>query len=125
MSDEHGRCLSVVLLEDIDFEDLIKKIGNAFGVNLLVSDKKGRYVAGWRGEEFSIEVIDRLDRLGDFLSDENHVVDFFIKPGNNSNVEFEGKIKSILKNGGVKWARGVWSQVNRDDDFREIYPDFD
>ncbi|MDF3084533.1 hypothetical protein [Burkholderia sola] len=125
MSDERGRCLSVVLLENIDFDDLVKKIENAFGVSLLVSDKKGRYVAAWEGGDFSIEVIDRVDRLGDFLSDDSHVIDFFVNPDNNSNLEFEGKIKSILKEGGIKWARGVWSQVNRGDDFREIYPNFD
>ncbi|WP_218921211.1 hypothetical protein [Burkholderia sp. ABCPW 11] len=125
MNDKRGRCLSVVLLEDIDFEELVKKIENAFGVNLLVSDKKGRYVAEWEGGDFSIEVIDRVDRLGDFLSDDNHVIDFFVNSSNMSNLEFEGKIKSLLKSGGVKWARGVWSQVNRGDDFREIYPNLD
>ncbi|HGL6718968.1 hypothetical protein NTJ56_23095 [Burkholderia contaminans] len=123
MISKRGRCLSVVLLEDVDFLDLVRKIENAFGVRLSVKDKKGRYIADWDGNDFSIEVVDRVDRLGDFLSDENHVVDVFIESDENFNEKFEGKIKSIFRNGGVAWSRAVWSQVSRDESLREIYPD--
>ncbi|MCR4465331.1 hypothetical protein [Burkholderia sp. SCN-KJ] len=125
MISKRGRCLSVVLLEDVDFLDLVRKIQNAFGVRLSVKDKKGRYIADWGGNDFSIEVVDRVDRLGDFLSDENHVVDVFIESDENFNEEFEGKIKSIFRNGGVAWSRAVWSQVSREESLREIYPDSD
>lgn len=123
MISKRGRCLSVVLLEDVDFLDLVRKIENAFGVRLSLKDKKGRYIADWDGNDFSIEVVDRVDRLGDFLSDENHVVDVFIESDENFNEKFEGKIKSIFRNGGVAWSRAVWSQVSRDESLREIYPD--
>ncbi|MPV67483.1 hypothetical protein [Burkholderia sp. BE17] len=125
MISKRGRCLSVVLLEDVDFLGLVKKIENAFGARLSVKDKKGRYIADWDGDDFSIEVVDRVDRLGDFLSDENHVVDVFIESDENFNEKFEDKIKSIFKNGGVVWRRAVWSQVSRDEGLREIYPDSD
>ncbi|RQR33922.1 MULTISPECIES: hypothetical protein [unclassified Burkholderia] len=125
MISKRGRCLSVVLLEDIDFLGLVEKIENAFGARLSVKDKKGRCIADWDGDDFSIEVVDRVDRLADFLSDGNHIVDVFIESDENFNEKFEGKIKSIFKNGGVAWGRAVWSQVSRDESLREIYPDSD
>ncbi|RQZ42276.1 hypothetical protein DIE16_02620 [Burkholderia sp. Bp9090] len=125
MISKRSRCLSVVLLEDVDFLGLVGKIESAFGVRLSVKDEKGRYIADWDGNDFSIEVVDRVDRLGDFLSDENHVVDVFIESDENFNEKFEGKIKSIFRNGGVAWSRAVWSQVSRDESLREIYPDSD
>lgn len=125
MIHKRGRCLSVVLLEDISFLELIGKIEGAFNVNFSVVDKKGRYIAEWSGDDYSVEVIDRVDRLGDFLSDENHVVDIFIESDKDFNFEFEDKIKSIFKGGDIKWERAVWSQVNRGEELRQIYPDSD
>ncbi|WP_175779414.1 hypothetical protein [Burkholderia anthina] len=105
------------------FFDLIKKIEAAFDVRLVVEDRKGRYSAGWRGDKFSIEVVDRIDRLGKFLCDENHVIDIYVESGNGLCVEFEGGVKYIIRSGEINWRRAVWSKVNRFEDIRDIYPD--
>lgn len=125
MNFRSDRCLSVVLLEDIDFSELVGKVEVAFGVNLAIKDKEGRCIAEGGADGFYIEVVDRVDRLGDFLSDDNHVVDIFVVSDEHFNSEFEDKIKSIFKRGGIKWGRAVWSRIGREEGSREIYPDLD
>ncbi|WP_124662891.1 hypothetical protein [Burkholderia sp. Bp8998] len=117
--------MSVIILDDIDFFDLIKKIEAAFVACLVVEDRKGRYFAEWHGHEFSIKVIDRIDRLGKFLCDENHVIDICVESGSKLCAEFEDEVRLILKNGEISWRRAVWSRANRFEGLREIYPDLD
>ncbi|HIE4324692.1 TPA: hypothetical protein ACXM6M_003161 [Serratia marcescens] len=88
-----NRQLGILLLEDIPFDKLLIKLERAFGFSLPCEDDKGRYVAKAELDDYNIEVIDRVDRLGDVLCDDNHVIDVKIKSNDFFNPDFERKIK--------------------------------
>lgn len=118
-----NRQLGILLLEDIPFDKLLIKLERAFGVSLPCEDDKGRYVAKAELDDYNIKVIDRVDRLGDVLCDDNHVIDVKIKSNDFFNPDFERKIKKILRDGDVKWKDGIWTKLHRDEDYRVVYPD--
>ena len=116
------RTLSVVLLESIVFEALVARLGIAFQVAFSVENKKGRRIAQAQAGKFDIAVIDRVDELGDFLSDENYVIDIVIKSDELFGVEFEDLVRKSLGAAEIKWERGVWSRLSRSEQMRTISP---
>lgn len=118
-----NRQLGILLLEDIPFDKLLIKLERAFSVSLPCEDDKGRYVAKAELDDYNIEIIDRVDRLGDVLCDDNHVIDVKMKSNDFFNPDFERKIKKILRDGDVKWKNGVWTKLHRDEDYRVVSPD--
>lgn len=120
---KENRQLGILLLEDIPFEDLILKVENAFEIYLYCYDDKGRYVTKGNLDNYSIEVIDKIDRLGEFLCDENYVINIKINSSKLFNAQFENKIKNILKLGEIKWKDGIWTKISKGEDYRIVYPD--
>ncbi|PHM35988.1 hypothetical protein Xmau_04389 [Xenorhabdus mauleonii] len=116
------RSLNIVLLEDIPFEELILKLEKTFDINLPYQDVKGRYIAKAKLQEFDIEVVDRIDQLGDFLSDDYHVIYIIIDSDKYFNFEFENKVIKILKEGNIEWRYATWSKVEDTEHWRRIYP---
>ncbi|WP_323866373.1 hypothetical protein [Xenorhabdus cabanillasii] len=119
---EKTRHLNIVLLEDVPFEELIPKLEKAFGVNLPYQDVKGRYIAKAKLQEFDIEVVDRIDQLGDFLSDDYHVIYIIIDSDKYFNFEFENKVIRTLKEGKIEWRYATWSKIEDTEHWRRIYP---
>jgi hypothetical protein len=103
------RWLIFVLEEDIAFSELILKLEQVFDISLPCKDDKGRYIAKAELKNCCIEVIDRIDRLGDFLCDENHVLQFVITNDDFFTSEFEGAKKRILDANKVMWSSTVWA----------------
>ncbi|MBD1229598.1 hypothetical protein [Xenorhabdus griffiniae] len=122
MYTEKTRQLNFVLLEDIPFEELIPKLEKAFNINLPYKDIKGRYIAKAKLQEFDIELVDRIDQLGDFLCDDYHVMYIIVDSDKYFNFEFENKITSILKDGKIKWRYATWSKLEDSEHWRRIYP---
>ncbi len=122
MYSKKSRQLNFVLLEDIPFEELISKLEKAFNIELPYKDIKGRYIAKANQQEFDIEVVDKIDQLGDFLCDDYHVMYITIDSDKYFNFEFENKIISILKDGQIEWRYATWSKLEDSEHWRRIYP---
>lgn len=103
------RWLIFVLKEDIAFSELILKLEQVFDISLPYKDDKGRYIAKEELKNCCIEVIDRIDRLGDFLCDENHMLQFVVINDDFFTSEFEGAKKRILDANKVMWSSTVWA----------------
>lgn len=106
--------LNIVLLENVPFLCVLSKIETAFGVSMKYENKKGRYIGDAILKNYSISLIDRIDQLGDFLSDEHHVLKITVEYEN----DFHYKIIEddiILKlSKSVKWDYGVWAGSDED-----------
>lgn len=103
------RWLRFVLLEDCSFTDLLTKIAKAFNVELSVEDDEGRYVAKGDFSFYSIELVDRFDRLSDLLCDDKYTFDIIITSDDYFNSSFEHSIKKILDKNSIKWERTIWA----------------
>lgn len=103
------RWLSFVLSEDLSFDELLIKIGRAFKHNLSCEDDEGRYIARANCGIFSIEVIDKVDRLSEFLCDDNYVLEVIIDSDEYFNSDFDKNIKKILSDNLILWERAVWA----------------
>lgn len=103
------RWLSLVLSEDLSFDELLIKIGRAFKHNLSCEDDEGRYIARAKCGVFSIEVIDKVDRLSEFLCDDNYVLEVIIDSDEYFNSDFDKDIKKILSDNLILWERAVWA----------------
>lgn len=118
-----NKYLSIVLLESVSFEELVLKISRAFEISLSCEDEKGRYIAKGFTNDFEIELIDKIDRLGDFISDENYTLDFIIPLNNCLNYKkIEESIKNQLKYSNIAWKYGIWSKSSFDDNAHKILP---
>lgn len=117
------RRLSIVLKEDIDFKDVVRKAEAAFSTIFHSKDKKGRYVAEGEFQGCNVSVIDRIDQLGEFLSDDNHVIDIYIPSDDKFNNEFECEIRRSLRAGNLSWEYAIWSRLSASEEYRKIYPD--
>lgn len=68
-------------------------------------------------------MIDKIDLLRDFLSDENQALDFTIPINSNSNYKaIEEFIKNILKHSNIVWEQGIWSKNTFDEKIEKIFP---
>lgn len=122
--------LNIVLLEDIDFENVVIKIEKAFGISLPYENNKGRFIAEGITENYKVLVVDRLDDLGEFLTDDYHVlkiiVDFndFISQEEIENgvIKTENDIINKLSSGKIIWKNGIWSKTDKNEEYRKIYP---
>lgn len=103
------RWLSVVLVDDSSFDELLTKIEQAFKHKLSCKDDEGRYIAKAEIDGFSIKVIDKIDRLSELLCDENYTLEITITDNEYFNSNFEDYIKGILNNNAIQWERTVWA----------------
>jgi len=116
--------LSIILLEDISFEELVTKLEMAFHIDLPYENKKGRLVAEGANDIYSIELIDRVDELSESLCDEYFVLDLSFDDNECFDYDkYEFDIKAKLKNGDIKWRDGIWAPWDPDGEARSIYPD--
>ncbi|MTD28229.1 hypothetical protein [Erwinia sorbitola] len=119
---KNNRRLSIVLLEDIPFDKLIPKLEKAFSIKLPYKDDKGRDIARATMEGYSLEVVDRIDRLGDFLCDDFHILYIILNSEDDFNSSFEDSISKNLKEGNIKWKYATWSRLSESEDWRRIFP---
>ncbi|EDS6041286.1 TPA: hypothetical protein O7X39_000654 [Salmonella enterica] len=105
----HKRWLTFVLSDDGSFDELIIKTEQAFQHKLICIDDEGRYIASADLDEFSIRVIDKVDRLSELLCDEHHTLEIVINSERYFNYEFEEYIKKILHENGIQWQQSVWA----------------
>lgn len=118
--------LDIVLLEDLPFEDLVKKIEKVFNVSLPYENKKGRYIAEGQKGKYKIELIDRYDDLSELLCDEHHILALSIHFEEEFNyIAIENEIKKLLKNNDIKWKFGGWIGPSEPTDktSRKIFPE--
>jgi hypothetical protein len=115
--------LSIVLLEDVDFKEVVLKIEKAFGISLICENKKGRYMAEGIVENYKIVVVDRIDDLGESLSDDYHVLEIVVDFDDSFNQEeIENNIVNKLSNEKIIWKSGIWSKIDKNEEYRKIYP---
>ncbi|MGE7943680.1 hypothetical protein ACQKNB_16505 [Lysinibacillus xylanilyticus] len=117
--------LDIVLLEDLPFVDLVKKIEKVFNVSLPYENKKGRYIAEGQKGRYKIELIDRFDDLSELLCDEHHVLSLSIHFEEEFNyIVIENEIKKLLKNYDIKWKFGIWKDPSEpiEKNIRKIFP---
>ncbi|HHK9551672.1 hypothetical protein VB265_07350 [Enterobacter sichuanensis] len=105
----HKRWLSFVLLDDISFKELLTKLEQVFERTLICEDEEGRYIAKAECDGFTVTLIDKEDRLSEFLCDENYSLEITIRSDDYFNSNFENFIKETLRNGNIKWGRSVWA----------------
>lgn len=103
------RWLTFVLSDDGSFDELIIKTELAFKHKLICIDDEGRYIASADLDEFSIKLIDKVDRLSELLCDEDYTLKITICSEEYFNDEFEEYIKKILHENGIQWKRCVWT----------------
>lgn len=105
----YKRWLSFVLVDNSSFEELLTKIELAFKQKLSCEDDEGRYIAIANFDGFSIKVIDKIDRLSEFLCDDHYTLEITINTDGYFNYNFENHIKEILTNNSIHWGRSVWA----------------
>ncbi|MEG6185553.1 hypothetical protein UXP39_24325 [Enterobacter sichuanensis] len=105
----HKRWLSFVLLDDISFKELLTKLEQVFERTLICEDDEGRYIAKAECDGFTVTLIDKEDRLSEFLCDENYSLEITIRSDDFFYSNFENSIKENLRNGNIKWGRSVWA----------------
>ncbi|ELY4609806.1 hypothetical protein ACI5CP_002665 [Cronobacter turicensis] len=103
------RWLSFVLEGECLFEELVSKFSQLFNKHFAVIDDEGRYIAIADTGRYTVNIIDKVDRLSDYLCDDNYVFEVIIKDDLLFNHKFEGEIKDILSKGDIKWERFVWA----------------
>lgn len=107
---EYYKILSIVLTDDISFEDITNKIAIAFNIKLQTVNDDGRLLSVGETEKYKVIVIDRYDDLSDLLCDENYVLDIDLHQEIFQEKEIlEEEIISILKCNKISWERGIWA----------------
>ena len=103
---EYYKILSIVLTDDISFEDITNKIAIAFNIKLQTVNDDGRLLSVGETEKYKVIVIDRYDDLSDLLCDENYVLDIDLHQEIFQEKEIlEEEIISILKCNKISWER--------------------
>ena len=106
----YQRWLTFVLIDSNNsFEEMLTKIELAFKCKLSCKDEKDRYIARAELDNFSIAVIDKIDRLSELLCDEHYTLEITIISDKYFNSKFENYIKEILTNNFIQWEQSVWS----------------
>lgn len=121
--------LSITLLENISFKDIVNKMEKVFDISFICEYKHGRLIAFGDTNQYSIELIDKEDTLGEFLCSENYILEIYISNNENFEYEFyESEIKLLLKKENIMWVKGIWIDERNDDFLNEnhkrIYPDY-
>ncbi|MFK7107398.1 hypothetical protein [Flavobacterium oreochromis] len=117
--------LNIVLLDEIDFEELIVKFKKAFEIDFVSKNEKGRLIAKGMNSLGDFKLIDKFDDLGDFLSDENHTLEIKINIDDTFKIEvFEDEIKKSFEKSNIKWKYGIWTKLTDFfDENRYLNPD--
>ncbi|MCD9583248.1 hypothetical protein [Tenacibaculum maritimum] len=118
--------LSIILLEDMPFNELLIKMEKLFSTSFSYKNQDGRLIAKGKINEYSISVIDRYDDLDDSLCDETHILDFMIEYKESFSYEFhEEKILRIL-NQKLNWEKSIWSPTEKiGGPYRRVYSNGD
>ncbi|ELY2857129.1 hypothetical protein ACMSZT_003200 [Cronobacter dublinensis] len=103
------RWFSFVLDSGCLFEELVSKFSDVFNKHFSIIDDEGRYIAVADIGIYTVNIIDKIDRLSDHLCDNNYVFEVIIEDDALFNHQFEATIKSILSKSNIKWKRFVWS----------------
>lgn len=103
------RWLSFVLDSACLFEELVSKFSDVFNKHFSITDDEGRCIAVADIGIYTVNIIDKIDRLSDHLCDDNYVFEVIIEDDALFNHQFEATIKIILSKGNIKWKRFVWS----------------
>ena len=120
---EYQKILSIVLTDNISFEDITNKIAFAFNIKLQTVNDDGRLLSVGETEKYKVIVIDKYDDLSDLLCDENHVLDIEVYKDIYQEKEIlEEEILSILKYNKISWERGIWISADANNGYREIFP---
>lgn len=101
------KALHIVLSGNILFDDLLMVIGEAFGVGLYVTDRKGRLEGGGQTEFYTILLIDKKDDLFE-EPDEDYLLVLQPVDRRQSVEDIECQIKEILFAHHIAWKRGIW-----------------
>ena len=124
---EYYKILSIVLTDDISFEDITNKIAIAFNIKLQTVNDDGRLLSVGETEKYKVIVIDRYDDLSYLLCDENHTLDIKVHKDIFQKTKIlEEEIISILKCNKISWERGIWAPWAPGDitnGYREIFPE--
>lgn len=124
---EYQTILSIVLTDNISFEDITNKIAFAFDIKLQTVNDDGRLLSVGETEKYKVIVIDKYDDLSDLLCDENHVLDIEVykdiyQEKEILEEEIKEEIISILKYNKISWERGIWISADANNGYREIFP---
>lgn len=120
---EYYKILSIVLTDDISFEDITNKIAIAFNIKLQTVNDDGRLLSVGETEKYKVIVIDRYDDLSCLLCDENHSLDIEVHKDICQKTEnLEEEIISILKCNNILWKRGILVSADATSGYREIFP---
>ena len=121
---EYYKILSIVLTDNISFENITNKIAIAFNIKLKTVTDDGRLLSIGETEKYKVIVIDRYDDLSYLLCDENHTL--YIKVHKDifqKTKILEEEIISILKCNKISWERGIWAPGGITNGYREIFPE--
>ncbi|MBD2786197.1 hypothetical protein ID858_15830 [Xenorhabdus sp. DI] len=116
------RRLGIVLDVNSSFEDLVYKVSQAFNISLSIKDDKGRYIATGNLTKYKITVVDKEDRQSELLCDEHYTLELDME-NENDNYEYESEILNILFEANIKWIKGVWNALNKQERYKIIHPD--
>lgn len=89
----------------------------------IAKTKKGRCVAEGEFRGCNISIVDRIDRLGEVMSDDSHVIDIYIPSDDRFNNAFEREIRNCLRDGDLSWTYAIWTKLSASEEYRKIYPD--
>ncbi|MEG0186636.1 MAG: hypothetical protein RR704_24620 [Stenotrophomonas sp.] len=104
-----ARWLIFVLTSDGSFEDVVRRAAEAFGHPFQCRDDEGRHVASARLTACEVEVIDKEDRLADFLCDDHYTLRVAIRGDDHFTLAFEAHVKALLEHAQLRWQRSVWA----------------
>ena len=120
---EYYKILSIILTDNISFENSTNKIAIAFNIKLKTVNDDGRLLSIGETEKYKVIVIDRYDDLSYLLCDENHTLDIKVHKDIFQKTEnLEEEIISILKCNNILWKRGIWVSADATSGYREIFP---
>ena len=121
---EYYKILSIVLTDNISFENITNKIAIAFNIKLKTVNDDGRLLSIGETEKYKVIVIDRYDDLSYLLCDENHTLDIEVHKDIFQKTKIlEEEIISILKCNKISWERGIWAPGGITNGYREIFPE--
>ena len=120
---EYYKILSIILTDNISFENSTNKIAIALNIKLKTVNDDGRLLSIGETEKYKVIVIDRYDDLSYLLCDENHTLDIKVHKDIFQKTEnLEEEIISILKCNNILWKRGIWVSADATSGYREIFP---
>ena len=120
---EYYKILSIVLTDNISFENITNKIAIAFNIKLKTVNDDGRSLSIGETEKYKVIVIDRYDDLSYLLCDEKHTLDIEVHKDIFQKTKIlEEEIISILKCNNILWKRGILVSADATSGYREIFP---